>query len=85
MSLERATSKMSTEVDDRQVESDVQRELLRTLNSMLHNQLANKHAQRPKQKDKLPAGASYTCSASAAGEVVLLSLQPTAGGRPRRL
>ena len=80
VSVERATSKLPADVDDRQVESDVQRELLRTLSNMRHNQPANKHAQRPKQKTKLPAGASYTCSASAA--TVPITIAVTNNRRP---
>lgn len=41
----RATSKLSAVVNNREVESDVERELLKTLSNMRHNQPTNKHAQ----------------------------------------
>jgi hypothetical protein len=61
LSVERAISKLPKQMDDRQAETAVQRELLKTLNDMRFNAPATKHAQRPKKNQKLPAGASYTC------------------------
>jgi hypothetical protein len=58
MSLEKALPK---ELEEREVETRVQMELLKTLTSMRYNLPATKHAQRPKKSQKLPPGASYTC------------------------
>jgi hypothetical protein len=56
---ERALAKLPKE--DREVESSVQLQLLNRLSLMRYNQPETTHASRPKKKDKLPAGASYTC------------------------
>jgi hypothetical protein len=55
--------------ENREVETLVQRQLLEKLSSMRYDQPANKHANRPKKKEKLPAGASYTCVEGMEGEV----------------
>lgn len=44
------------------MESDVQRQLLARLSDMRYNPPPTTHAKRPLKKDKLPPGASYTCS-----------------------
>jgi hypothetical protein len=46
---------------DKEVETQVQKELLKKLENMRYNQPASAQANRPKKKEKLPAGASYTC------------------------
>jgi hypothetical protein len=66
---ERGLSKLPK--DNREVESNVQKQLLEKLSSMRYNQPANKHAKRPSKKDKLPAGASYTCLPGMVGVVGL--------------
>jgi hypothetical protein len=58
-SLEKALAKLPEE--ERDVESNVQRQLLQQLSAMRYNQPATTHANRPKKKEKLPPGASYTC------------------------
>jgi hypothetical protein len=68
VSVERATSKLPKELDERQVETSMQRELLKTLNDMRFNPPPTKHAQRPKKMQKLPAGDSYTCTVTSARE-----------------
>jgi hypothetical protein len=60
-SMEKALSKLPEEVEERDVESEVQRTLLQTLSSMRYNAPANKAAARPKRNERLPPGASYTC------------------------
>ena len=60
--MERAISKLPVDLDDREVETQVESALLRTLDSMRHNAPANRAAARPKKSDKLPAGAAYTCA-----------------------
>jgi hypothetical protein len=60
LSLERALSKLPAEPVE--VESAVQRQLLKKLNNMRYHTPPNTHAGRPKKKEKLPAGASYTCN-----------------------
>jgi hypothetical protein len=57
--LEKALAKLPQ--DEREVESDMQRQLLKQLSSMRYNQPTTTHANRPKKKEKLPPGASYTC------------------------
>lgn len=57
----RALSKLP--VEDREVETHVQQQLLDKLSAMRYNPGPNTHAQRPKKADKLPPGASYTCKA----------------------
>lgn len=59
VSLERALSKLPAE--EREVESAIQQELLNTLQLMRYNPPANSRAKRPSNKEKLPAGHSYTC------------------------
>jgi len=61
-SVERAISKLPMDLDDREVETQVESTLLRTLDNMRHNAPANRAAARPKKSDKLPAGAAYTCA-----------------------
>lgn len=60
LSLERALSKLPEE--DREVETEVQRQLLKRLSDMRYNPPPTTAAPRPSKKDKLPPGASYTCS-----------------------
>ncbi len=60
-SMEKALSKLPVEVEERDVESEVQRTLLNTLSNMRYNAPANKAAARPKRSERLPPGASYTC------------------------
>jgi hypothetical protein len=60
-SMEKALSKLPVEVEEREVESAVQRTLLNTLSNMRYNAPANKAAARPKRSERLPPGASYTC------------------------
>lgn len=61
MSLEKALARLPKELEEREVETRVQMELLKTLTSMRYNPPPTKHAQRPKKSQKLPPGASYTC------------------------
>lgn len=44
------------------VVSDVHKQLLKKLSGMRYSPAATTSAQRPKKKDKLPPGASYTCA-----------------------
>jgi hypothetical protein len=71
VSLEKALARLPKEVEEREVESRVQMELLKTLSSMRYNPPATKHAQRPKKSQKLPAGASYTCKKKPEDEAVM--------------
>jgi hypothetical protein len=57
--------------EDQEVESNVQRQLLQKLNSMRYNQPTQAQVTRPRKKDKLPAGASYTCLPGQQDEVCL--------------
>ena len=59
--MEKALSKLPEDVEERDVESEVQRTLLQTLSNMRYNAPANKAAARPKRNQRLPPGASYTC------------------------
>jgi hypothetical protein len=47
------------------VVSDVHQQLLKKLSGMRYSPAATTSAQRPKKKDKLPPGASYTCAPGA--------------------
>jgi len=67
-SVEKAIAKLPVELEQREVDSDVQRTLLKTLEAMRHNVPPTKAAPRPKKADKLPAGAAYTCAAPDADE-----------------
>ncbi len=60
--MDRALSKLPAE--DRQVTSKVHQALLNQLQEMRYSHSGAKRAERPKKKDKLPPGASYTCAAS---------------------
>jgi hypothetical protein len=42
------------------VELDIQHQLLKTLSNMRYNTLPKTHTRRPKNKEELLAGASYT-------------------------
>ncbi len=57
--LEKAQAKLSQ--DEREVESDMQRQLLKQLSSIRYNQPTSTHVNRAKKREKLPLGASYTC------------------------
>lgn len=57
---ERVLAKLPTE--QREVDSAVQQQLLNRLSSMRYSPAATSKAPRPKKKDKLPPGASYTCT-----------------------
>ncbi len=61
-------SKLSKEMNRAVIETAVQKSLLNKLNDMRHNLPATKQAPRPKNKDKLPAGAAYTCPAQPASD-----------------
>lgn len=61
VNLERALSKLPEE--DQEAETHVQQQLLNKLSLMRYNPGPTTHAKRPSNKEKLPAGASYTCSA----------------------
>ncbi len=61
ISIEKAITKLPAEVEEREVETAVHRELLRTLSDMRNDAPANKAATGPKKNKKLPPGASYTC------------------------
>jgi hypothetical protein len=69
LSLEKALSKLPQE--EREIESAVQLQVLKKLESMRYEQPATSAATRPRQKDKLPAGASYTCLPGQQGEIGL--------------
>ncbi len=62
-SMEKDLSKLPEEVEQRSVESEVQRTLLQTLSTMHYNAPAIKAAAWPKRNEQLPPGASYTCGA----------------------
>jgi hypothetical protein len=47
---------------DREVTSNIQQQLLNKLGDLRYNPAKTTQAQRPKKKEKLPAGASYTCA-----------------------
>lgn len=66
---DRVLAKLPKENPD--VESVIQRQLLEKLASMRYDQPKTTHANRPKKKDKLPAGASYTCRPGQTGLVGL--------------
>jgi hypothetical protein len=57
---ERVLSKLPKE--QREADSDVQQQFLNRLSTMRYSPGLNTKAPRPKKKDKLPAGASYTCT-----------------------
>jgi hypothetical protein len=57
-SLEEALSKLPAE--ERDVETDIQRQLWKKLDEMHYSTPAITHAKRPKKSEKLPAGADYT-------------------------
>jgi len=67
-SVEKAIAKLPVELEQREVDTDVQRTLLKTLEAMRHNVPPTKAAPRPKKADKLPAAAAYTCAAPVAAE-----------------
>jgi hypothetical protein len=67
-SLERVLAKLPKEINSAEIETAVQKTLLNKLNDMRHNLPATKQAPRPKKKDKLPAGATYTCPAQPASD-----------------
>ncbi len=56
--LEKAQAKLSQ--DEREVESNMQRQLLKQLSSIRYNQPTSTHVNRAKKREKLPLGASYT-------------------------
>jgi len=66
---DRVLAKLPKENPD--VDSAIQRQLLDKLASMRYDQPKTTHANRPKNKDKLPAGASYTCRQGQKGSVGL--------------
>jgi hypothetical protein len=72
VNVERATSKL------------LRVKLLRMLNSMRNNQPANKHAQRPKQKDKLPGEASYLHLLGISGQGSCVTASATNCRRPSK-
>lgn len=61
-SVERAVHRLPQESAD--VESDVQRQLIRQLEMMRYGPVTQARAPRPKKSQKLPAGTSYTCRPS---------------------
>jgi hypothetical protein len=69
LSVEKALSKLPAE--DREVESEITQKFIDKLSSMRYDQPPTKRASRPKKKDKLPAGASYTCLPGKKGKVGL--------------
>jgi hypothetical protein len=69
VNVERALSRLPDE--DPEVETHVQQQLLNKLHEMRFNPGPTTHAKRPAKKDKLPPGASYTCTAEG-GRVGLL-------------
>jgi hypothetical protein len=60
LSVDTALSKLPKE--DREVATKVQQQLLNKLSELRYNPAVPTRAPRPKKSDKLPAGASYTCS-----------------------
>ena len=64
LSAARGLAKLPTPVEEREVETLVQQQLLEKLSTIRYNPAPNKQAQRPSKKDKLPAGASFTCAAN---------------------
>ncbi len=67
-SLQKALSKLPQE--EREVESNMQQQLLNKLNNMRYSQPAPAQAPHPR-KDRLPAGASYTCLPGQQDEVCM--------------
>jgi hypothetical protein len=59
LSVGKALSKLPKE--NREVESEVQQQLINQLSDLRHNPPATTRAGRPKKNEKLPAGSSYTC------------------------
>jgi hypothetical protein len=59
MNVGRPLSRLPEE--DKEVETQVQQELLKKLQDMRYNQPSSAQADWQKKKEKLPAGASYTC------------------------
>jgi hypothetical protein len=68
LNLERVLSKLLEE--QRNMDFDIQQQLLNKLSSIRYSPGPTTKVPRPKKKDKLPAGAPYTCSAE--GGVVVL-------------
>ena len=66
VSLDRALGKFPAERPN--VDDQIQEQLLERLNALRYNPRPNAQTTRARKKDKLPAGASYTC---AAGEGVV--------------
>jgi hypothetical protein len=60
LNAERVLSKLPKE--QREVDSQVQQQLLNKLSSIRYSPGPSSKAPRPKKKDRLPAGASYTCT-----------------------
>jgi hypothetical protein len=69
LSQERALAKLPAE--NRDVVSNVQKQLIQQLSSMRYQQVSTTHANRPKKKEKLPAGAAYTCVGDREGTVCM--------------
>ncbi len=59
LSIDRALSKLPK--DTREVESEVQQQLINQLSDLRHNPPATTRAGRPKKNEKLPTSSSYTC------------------------
>lgn len=68
MSLEKALSKLPAELEPGAVVSAVQQQLIDRLAKLRYNPPPTTQAQRPKKKDKLPAGEAYTCGLPDAAE-----------------
>lgn len=62
--VRRALTKLPQE--DREIESAVQQKLLDRLSELRYNPVPTTRAKRPLKKDKIPAGAAYTCAANQA-------------------
>lgn len=72
LDLEAALSRLPKE--DRGDLTSIQSQLLKQLSTMRYEPRATTHAQRPKKKEKLPAGASWTCPASGDEEEGVVTL-----------
>jgi len=73
-SVDRALSRLPPE--EREVESDVQRQLIQQLSTMRYGNPQQVRAPRPSKKQKLPAGATYTCVSNEGDFTVTPAVDP---------
>ena len=70
---QKALMRLPVPPDQRQIDSDVQRQLLEKLETMRYGNREKVRAVRPKKSQKLPAGSSYTCAAGRVGQSLFRS------------